>query len=121
MDDHPDILRKQAEWQRAQADLSWAAKVRVAESVRESIAELRHRSPSPDGSPSTVRERNQMTARIVPLQSDEAGDGRVGGTAADRLSLLADVSSRMWELTKRPRPTYTRNLMPVKMTTLADQ
>lgn len=121
MDDHPDILQKQATWQRAQADLSWAAKVRVAESVRNSIAELRRQSPSPDGSPSTVRERNQMTARVVPLQSDEAGDARVGGTAAERLSLLADLSRRMWELTKRPRPTSTRGSMPVKMTTLADQ
>lgn len=121
MDEHRDILRKQAEWERAQADLSWAAKVRVAESVRESIAELRHQSPSPDGSPSPVRDRNQMTARVVPLQSDEAGDARVGGTVAERLSLLAELSSRMWELTKRPRPTYTRASMPVKVITLSDQ
>ena len=67
------------------------------------------------------RDRNQMTARVVPLASDDAGDGRVGGTAADRLVLLADLSRRMWELTRRPHPTYTRATMPVKLTTLAEQ
>jgi hypothetical protein len=28
------------------------------------------------------RERANMTVRVVPLQSDEAGDGRMDGTAA---------------------------------------
>jgi len=41
MNDHREILRKQAEWQRAQADLSWPAKVRWVEAVRESIVRLR--------------------------------------------------------------------------------
>jgi hypothetical protein len=41
MDDHREILRKQAEWQRAQADLSWPAKIRLAEAIRESIARLK--------------------------------------------------------------------------------
>jgi hypothetical protein len=62
-----------------------------------------------------------MTARVVPLQSNEAAEGRVGGTVAERLSLLSELSRRMWALTKRPLPSYTRRTMPVKLTTLADQ
>ena len=62
-----------------------------------------------------------MTARVVPLGSDEAGDARVGGTAAERLALVAELSRRMWALTKRPIPSYTRKTMPVRVTTLADQ
>ena len=66
-------------------------------------------------------DRNQMTARVVPLASDEAGDGRVGGTPTERLVLLADLSRRMWDLTRRPQPKYTRATMPVKLTTLEEQ
>ena len=62
-----------------------------------------------------------MTARVVPLGSDEAGDARVGGTVAERLALVAELSQRMWALTKRPMPSYTRKTMQVRVTTLADQ
>jgi hypothetical protein len=62
-----------------------------------------------------------MTARVVPLRSDDASDARVAGTAAERLALLAELSRRMWSLTQRPVPSYTRATMPVKVTTLADQ
>jgi hypothetical protein len=67
------------------------------------------------------KDRSGMTARIVPLQSDEAGDGRVGGTASDRLQLVAELSRRAWALTKRPIPAYTRRTMPVKLSSLAEQ
>jgi len=62
-----------------------------------------------------------MTARIVPLRSDEAGDGRVEGSTTDRLALVRELSRRMWALTKQPVPSYTRRTMPVKLTRLADQ
>jgi hypothetical protein len=62
-----------------------------------------------------------MTARVVPLRSDDAGDGRVSGTPAERLELLAELSRRMWALTLRPFPSYTRSTMPVKLSTLAEQ
>ena len=68
-----------------------------------------------------ARDRKQMTARVVRLDSDDAGDARVAGTPTERLSILADLSRRMWELTQRPLPAYTRKTMPVKVTTLADQ
>lgn len=67
------------------------------------------------------RDRSRMTARVVPLRSDEAGDARVGGTMAERLALVGELSRRAWALTKQPLPSYTRQTMPVKMTTLADQ
>lgn len=66
-------------------------------------------------------DRSHMTARIVPLQSDDAGDGRVGGTAAERLALVGELSRRAWVLTKQPLPSYTRQTMPVRITTLAEQ
>lgn len=62
-----------------------------------------------------------MTARVVPLRSDEAGDARVGGTAEERLALLAVLSRRMWALTQRPLPSYTRSTMPVRLSTLSEQ
>jgi hypothetical protein len=62
-----------------------------------------------------------MTARVVPLRSDEAGDARVGGTAEERLALLAELSRRMWALTQRPLPSYTRSTMPVTLSTLSEQ
>jgi hypothetical protein len=68
-----------------------------------------------------ARDRSQMTARIVPLESDEAADARVAGTASERLTILAELSRRMWDITKRPRPTYSRQTIPVRLTTLADQ
>jgi len=62
-----------------------------------------------------------MTARVVPLESDDAGDARVPGSPSERLAILAELSCRMWELTRRPRPTYSRKNMPVRLTTLNDQ
>jgi hypothetical protein len=43
------LLRRQAEWQRARADLSWPDKIRQAERVRASVETLRgqRRRPSP--------------------------------------------------------------------------
>ena len=92
--------------------------MKVAETVGESIADLRLRYRF---NVMARSDRNQMTARVVPLESDDAGEGRVGGTPTERLVLLADLSRRMWELTRRPRPDYTRATMPVKLTTLEEQ
>lgn len=66
-------------------------------------------------------DRSRMTARVVPLRSDAASDGRVAGTPAERLELLAELSRRMWALTGHPQPSYDRASMPVKLTTLAAQ
>ena len=62
-------------------------------------------------------DRSKMTARIVPLHSREAGDARVGGTVAERIALVAELSEMLWARTGRPLPSYTRATMPVVMTT----
>lgn len=62
-----------------------------------------------------------MTVRLVPLHSREAGDARVGGSITERLSLVAELSYRSWSLTGKPMPLYTREVMPFRLTTLAEQ
>lgn len=62
-----------------------------------------------------------MTVRVVTLQSDEAGDGRVDGTAAQRLAIVADLNRRMWALTRQPVPAYSRATIPLRLTTLSEQ
>ena len=59
-----------------------------------------------------------MTAGVVPLHSQEAGDARVGGAAAERLALAAELSRHSWVLTGRPFPTYTRETIPVLVSRL---
>ena len=63
-------------------------------------------------------ERRNMTERVVPLASREAGDAHVGGTPQERLALLAALSQQQWALTGRPHPTYTRATMPVAVLSL---
>lgn len=65
--------------------------------------------------------RQNLTVRVVPLESREAGDATVEGTAAERLALVARLSEASWALTGRPRPAYTRATMPVVVTTLQAQ
>lgn len=57
--------------------------------------------------------RREMSVRIVPLQSPEAGDARVGGTVAQRVALVATLSFVHWTRTRRPLPGYTRATMPI--------
>jgi hypothetical protein len=66
-------------------------------------------------------DRSHLTVRIVPLRSDEASDARVGGTVSERVAVVGELSRRMWSLTRRPFPSYTRSTMPVRLTTLAEQ
>ena len=63
-------------------------------------------------------DRRNMTVRVVLLRSREAGDSRVGGTVAERVSLVGVLSADVWARTHRPMPTYTRATMPVVVTTL---
>lgn len=59
-----------------------------------------------------------MTVRIVPLHGAEASDSRVGGTVAERLALVTSLSERLWTLTRRPLPVYTRATMPIVVSAL---
>ena len=66
-------------------------------------------------------DRRNMTVRIVPLHSQEAGDARVAGSVSERLVLLAELSQRNWTLTGKTTPPYTRKVIPFRLTTLAEQ
>lgn len=60
-----------------------------------------------------------MPARVFRL-GEEPGDDLSGVTTAEeRLEMLAELSRRMWELTGRPTPSYTRATIPVRVTRLA--
>ena len=62
-----------------------------------------------------------MTVRLVPLQSLEAGEARVGGSAGERVALVARLSEMLWLRTGYPFPEYTRATMPIVVTSLRDQ
>lgn len=59
-----------------------------------------------------------MTARVVSLRDREAAEARTGGTAAERIRLVASLSEAHWILTRRPLPAYTRESIPIAVTTL---
>ncbi len=61
--------------------------------------------------------RRNMTVRVVPLRSPEAGDGRVGGTPSERVSLVSVLSADLWARTQQPLPSYERAAMPVCVVT----
>jgi hypothetical protein len=63
-------------------------------------------------------DRSRMTVQVVPLDSPEAGEARVGGTAAERLALVTQLSESSWALTRRPLPSYTRATMPIVISQL---
>ncbi len=65
--------------------------------------------------------RRDMTYRVVPLASAEAGEARLGTTAAERLEMLGRLSRMAWTAGGRVLPRYTRQEMRVRLSTLADQ
>lgn len=65
-------------------------------------------------------DRSGMTARVVSLSSDEAGDARMGGTPSERVAAVAELTAEAWRLAGRPLPSYTRATMPVVVSTLRD-
>jgi hypothetical protein len=65
--------------------------------------------------------RRNMTYRVVPLDSPEARDARLGTTAAERLLMLRELSRMTWTASGRPLPTYTRAHMPIRLSTLSEQ
>jgi hypothetical protein len=67
------------------------------------------------------RDRSKMTVRIVDLGSAEADETRTGGTVAERLAAVAQLTDLGWALAKLPLPEYSRQTMPVVVTTLAAQ
>ena len=64
--------------------------------------------------------RSRMTARVVSLGSEEAGDMRMGGTPDARVAAVAELTMEAWRLAGRAFPRYTRATMPIVVTTLQD-
>ena len=64
--------------------------------------------------------RPNLTVRVVPLSSPEAGDPRMGGTVEERVNAVAVLTETAWKLAGRPFPQYTRATMPVVRATLQD-
>lgn len=60
----------------------------------------------------------KMTARVVPLCSPESADSRAGGTPAERVALVVELSARLWRNTGEPLPSYTRATMPIQVIAL---
>lgn len=58
------------------------------------------------------RPRRVGTARILHLGDEPSDDLSATTTAEQRLAILDTLSRRMWELTRRPLPTYDRARMP---------
>jgi hypothetical protein len=62
-----------------------------------------------------------MTVRIVGLGSAEAGDSKMGGSIADRVSAVGELTELAWRLAKRSFPSYSRRNILFRLTTLRDQ
>ncbi len=45
MDDIHELLKRQAEWQRGRKALSWPEKIRMSESIRESVLKFHRTGP----------------------------------------------------------------------------
>lgn len=67
-----------------------------------------------------AKDRSNMSARVVPLASREAGDPRMGGTIAQRVAAVTELTLEAWRLSGRPLPTYTRATMPIVVRSLKD-
>lgn len=54
--------------------------------------------------------------RVIPLGTESPEDEVLGDLSPGRrLELVDELSARMWELTGRPAPSYTRSKMPVRV------
>jgi hypothetical protein len=57
--------------------------------------------------------RRQVTVRLVPLRSPEAGDSRVEGTPSERVALVGVLSAELWARTRQSFPNYERSATPI--------
>ena len=59
--------------------------------------------------------RRNWGAHIYPLANQPGDDLSKTTTPERRLEMVWELTARMWELTARPRPSYTRATMPVRI------
>lgn len=68
-----------------------------------------HSDRAPDPLP------RRWTARVYRLGQEPGDDLSATTTAEERLAMLAELSRRMWRLTGRPVPAYSRDRIPVQI------
>jgi len=61
-----------------------------------------------------------MPVRAYRLGDEPGDDLSASTTASERVAMVWTLSARMWELSGRPRPAYTRATMPVVVARLHD-
>ncbi len=61
--------------------------------------------------------RSEWPVRVVASHDASASSENLAGTLppAELVALVWELSARMWELTGRPQPTYTRGSIPVRV------
>ena len=59
--------------------------------------------------------RRVTQARVVRLGEEPGDDLSATTTVEERLAMVSELSRRMWELTGRPLPTYTRATLPARV------
>lgn len=64
---------------------------------------------------SETRTRVVTPAQIVGMTERCHDDLSGTTTAVERLAMVHELSRRMWELSGRPLPSYTRSEMPVRI------
>lgn len=67
-----------------------------------------------------TRDRRDMSSRVVPLESREAGLPPCPPGIEARLVLVTRLSREAWELSRRPIPAYTRATIPVAIRSLRE-
>ena len=60
-------------------------------------------------------QRASVQGGVFQLGREPADDLSATTTAAERLEMVVILSRRMWELTGRPIPVYSRSEMPVQL------
>ena len=67
------------------------------------------------GNPDHRRLREAWPVRVYRLGEEPSDDLSGSTTPEQRLEMVAELSERMWELSGRPVPSYTRSEMPVRV------
>jgi len=61
----------------------------------------------------TATPRTDLPVRIYRLGEEPGDDLSATTTTAERLAMVAELSTRMWRLTGLPFPSYPRSEIPV--------
>ena len=63
--------------------------------------------------------RRQMSVKVYRMGEEPGDDLSASTTAAERLAMVEELSKRMWALTGRATPSYSRSQMPIRVIRLA--